>query len=114
MRVLLDECVPKRLRRELRGHEVSTVVEMGWSGVKNGALLRLAASRFECFLTVDRNLQFQQNVVGLAIGVIVMHANGNDLASLRPLVQQVLNVLGRLTAGQVIDVPDPGKQSRSA
>jgi len=80
MRVLLDECVPKRVRQELPGHAVKTVVEMGWSGVKNGELLRRAAVDFDCFLTVDRNLQFQQNVVGLKIGVVVVHAQGNDIA----------------------------------
>ncbi len=62
MRVLLDECVPKRLKRELSGHDVSTVVEMGWSGVKNGKLLALAAAEFDCFLTVDANIENQQHL----------------------------------------------------
>ena len=104
MRVLLDECVPKRVRQELPGHAVKTVVEMGWSGVKNGELLRRASSEFDCFLTVDRNLQFQQNVVGLKIAVIVVHARENDFASLRPLMREVQTALGRLQPGQVVDV----------
>jgi predicted nuclease of predicted toxin-antitoxin system len=104
MRVLLDECVPKRLRQELPGHTVQTVVEMGWSGVKNGALLGLATAEFDCFLTVDRNLQFQQNIVGLKIGVVILHAQGNDLSSLRPLMPKVRSVLDQLTPGQVINV----------
>jgi hypothetical protein len=54
MRVLLDECVPERLRAELTGHAVRTVAEMGWSGIKNGQLLQRAATEFDCFLTVDR------------------------------------------------------------
>jgi predicted nuclease of predicted toxin-antitoxin system len=106
MRVLLDECVPKRLRQELPGHTVKTVVEMGWSGVKNGALLQLATADFDCFLTVDRNLQFQQNVVGLKIGVIILHAQGNDLASLQPLMQKVRTSLEQLTPGQVVSIRD--------
>ena len=61
MRVLLDECFPRALRVELLGHEVTTVAEAGWAGVKNGALLQLAATRFEVLLTVDRNLEYQQN-----------------------------------------------------
>jgi len=62
MRVLLDECVPKRLREELMAHAVRTVAQMAWSGIKNGQLLQKVASAFDCFLTVDRNLQFQQPV----------------------------------------------------
>jgi hypothetical protein len=54
VRVLLDECVPRKLRRELPGHEVKTVAEMGWSCAKNSALLRLAAAEFDVFLTVDQ------------------------------------------------------------
>ncbi len=58
MRLLLDECVPARLRNALRAHEVSTVVQAGWSGVKNGKLLALAAAKFEAFITVDKNLPY--------------------------------------------------------
>jgi predicted nuclease of predicted toxin-antitoxin system len=104
MRVLLDECVPKRLRKELPGHTVHTVVEKGWSGVRNGALLQLATADFDCFLTVDRNLQFQQHVAGLKIGVVILHASRNDFASLQPLMPQVRSILERLAPGQVINV----------
>ena len=63
MRVLLDEQLPRHLTRELRGHEVSTVQQKGWAGLKNGELLRRAADAgFEVFLTADRNLEFQQNL----------------------------------------------------
>src|SRR6266849_1991569 len=65
MRVLLDECVPRALRRELLGHEVKTVAEAGWAGVQNGELLQLAAKQFDLLLTVDRNLEYQQNFAGL-------------------------------------------------
>lgn len=61
MRVLLDECVPRALRQDLPGHDVKTVGEAGWAGVKNGALLRLAETAFDVLLTVDRNLEYQQN-----------------------------------------------------
>ena len=61
MRLLLDESVPAKLRRSLSSHEVRTVVEMGWSGVRNGKLLALAASQFDAFITVDKNLPYQQN-----------------------------------------------------
>ena len=62
MRVLLDECVPRKLKAELADHEVITVTENGWSGFKNGALLAIAALEFDIFLTVDQNLTFQQNL----------------------------------------------------
>jgi predicted nuclease of predicted toxin-antitoxin system len=106
MRVLLDECVPRRMRQELPGHTVKTVVEMGWAGVKNGALLQLATANFDCFVTVDRNLQFQQNVAGLKIGVVILHASGNEYETLRPLMPRVRSALDRLTHGQVVDVGD--------
>lgn len=60
MRLLLDESVPSRLRRSLPEHAVKTVVEMGWSGVKNGQLLTMAAREFDAFITVDKNLPYQQ------------------------------------------------------
>ncbi len=74
MRVLLDECVPKRFRRDLILHVVRTVPEMGWTGIKNGQLLQLASSEFDCFLTVDRNLSFQQHVGHLPLAVVVVEA----------------------------------------
>jgi hypothetical protein len=79
MRVLLDECVPRALRKELLDHEVKTVGEAGWTGVKNGELLQLAAGHFDVLLTVDRSLEYQQNFAGVALSVIVMHASTNRL-----------------------------------
>jgi hypothetical protein len=70
MRILLDECVPRRLKHELGDHEVRTVTEMGWAGMKNGALLQLAAESFDVLLTTDRNLAFQQNTATLCLGVV--------------------------------------------
>lgn len=90
MRVLLDECVPRALRDQLPGHDVKTVSETGWTGVKNGELLRLAADRFDVLLTVDRNLEYQQNFQGAAIAVVVVHARSNDIVALQPLMPEVL------------------------
>src|SRR6266850_1952712 len=74
MRVLLDECLPRRLKADLPDHEVRTAQDEGWSGMKNGALLQVASGRFDVFLTVDRNIPFQQNLRGLKIGVLAMMA----------------------------------------
>lgn len=62
MRVLLDECVPIQVKSSLIGHDVRTVGRMGWAGKKNGELLRLAETRFDVFITVDRSLKQQQNL----------------------------------------------------
>ena len=86
MRLLLDECVPARLRKALPSHQVSTVTQEGWSGVKNGKLLALAAARFDAFITVDKNLPYQQNISPLPVSVFVLDALSNELPYLLPLV----------------------------
>jgi hypothetical protein len=90
LKLFLDECVDRRLARHIAGHDVQTALQMGWTGVKNGALLTLAAARFDVFVTVDRNLAFQQNVASLPMPVIVLHAKSNRLADLIPLVPVLL------------------------
>ena len=84
MRVLLDECVDWRLGRELAPHEVKTARQMGWTTLRNGELLALASVEFDVFVTVDRNLSFQQDIVSFAVAVVVLHARTNRLADLRP------------------------------
>lgn len=106
MRLLLDESVPTRLRRSLTSHSVKTVVEMGWSGVKNGALLALAAGEFDAFLTVDKNLPCQQNLAKLPIALIVLEANSNELVALLPLVPRLEQALGSLKPRTFVRIPD--------
>lgn len=96
MRLLLDESVPAKLRRSLPSHLVRTAVEMGWSGVKNGQLLLLASKDFDAFVTVDKNLPFQQNLAALPIAVLVLDALSNELASLLPLVPALERALVQL------------------
>jgi len=104
VRVLLDECVPKKLRRELPGHRVRTVTEMGWAGTKNGPLLRRAASQFDVFLTVDQGIEFQQSLTELDLSVVVMTAPSNDIDDLRPLMPRVMAALGSVKSGDVLVV----------
>ena len=104
MRVLLDECVPRALGEQLPGHDVKTVAECGWAGVKNGELLRLAAQRFDVLLTVDRNLEYQQNFVGAAVAVVVINAPSNDIAALQPLMPRVLEAIPGAARGKVTNV----------
>ena len=89
MKVLLDECVDWRLARDIAGHEVKATHQMGWSGIKNGELLSLAGKEFDVFVTVDRNLSFQQNLLAFEIAVIVLCASSNRLADLQPLVPKL-------------------------
>lgn len=93
MRVLLDECVDWRLARDIAGHDVKTARQMGWSTIKNGELLALASQEFDVFVTVDRNLSFQQNLVSFSVAVIVLRARTNRLADLRLLIPELLSAI---------------------
>jgi len=104
MRLLLDECVPKRLTRELHGHEAKTVQDMGWAGIKNGALLRLADGQFDALLTVDQGIEYQQNLSGMRISVVIMLAPSNDVDDLRPLLPAVEQILSTLLPGEILRV----------
>jgi hypothetical protein len=96
MRILLDEDLPRRLGALLVGHEYETVPRAGWSGVKNGRLLALAAGRFGVFLSVDGGLEFQQNLATLPVSVVVLEAVSNRLEHLVPLVPNILRELNHL------------------
>lgn len=104
MKVLLDECVPRKVRRELTEHAVLTVTERGWSGIKNGKLLELAETEFEVFLTVDQNLKYQQNLKAFNIGVILLVARNNRLKTLLPLMPEAREALENIKAGDLIRV----------
>ncbi|HEX5886900.1 MAG TPA: DUF5615 family PIN-like protein [Pyrinomonadaceae bacterium] len=101
MKLLLDECVARDLKRDLVGHEVSTVVEAGFGGLENGELLRAAAAEYDVLITVDRNLPFQQNVASLPIAVLVLLGSGITYADLRPLIPQVLDKLAAISPGEI-------------
>jgi hypothetical protein len=104
MRVLLDECVPRKLKRELMGYDALTVAECGWSGVKNGKLLALAEAEFDVFLTVDQNLKFQQNLKAINIAVILLVARNNRLRTLLPLMPETRTTLENIKTGEFVRV----------
>ena len=83
---------------------MKTAGEMGWSGVKNGALLKLAAADFDAFITVDQNLRHQQNLKTLPIAVVVLIARSNELKALLPLVSQLQRVLATLHPCTLVEV----------
>lgn len=94
MRLLLDENLPKRLKQDLKEHEIHTAADKGWTGISNGKLLELlTAAGFDALLTFDKNLQYQQNFSRFTIAVIVLNAPDNSYATLRGLVQKVKDVL---------------------
>ena len=105
MRILLDECIPRPLKRELAGHDVHTVPEMGWSGKKNGELLALmVAQGVEVFVTVDQNLSYQQNPRAANLAVIVLIAASNRLADLFPLMPAMHAALTTIQPGDLVAV----------
>jgi hypothetical protein len=93
VKILLDECVPKRPGRFLLGHEVTTTPDAGWAGTRNGDPLRRAAGQFEIFITVDRNLSFQQNLANLPLPVIVLHSRSNKLRDLKEHISTLQQLL---------------------
>lgn len=100
MRILLDECLDRRLAKEIIGYEVKTVPQMNWAGVKNGKLMQLAEIEFDVFITVDRNLSFQQNLPKYNIAVLVLKAKSNRLADLQPFSKQIIENLPNLEKGK--------------
>jgi hypothetical protein len=104
VRVLIDECIDWRLSRELGEHDVKTAREMGWGTIKNGELLALASREFDAFVTVDRNLSFQQNVASFSIAVFVLRARTNRLVDLQPLAPDLLARLAVARPGTVTHV----------
>ena len=106
MRVLLDECTPRVVKKRLPMHDINTVQEMGWAGVKNGALLTLAAAaHFEVFITTDKNLRYQQKLTGRTFAVLLLPSNQV------PVVERVLPAveaaLQTIRVGDYVEIPLP-------
>ena len=99
MRVLLDECVDRRLAQEITDHDVKTVPEMKWAGIKNGDLLRLAEQQFDVFVPVDRSLAFQQHLPEFNIPIVILQAPTNRLSDLQHLLPELKTLL--------LEIPKP-------
>lgn len=104
MKLLLDECLPKKLKEEFQEHNVMTVPEAGFAGKKNGELLRLIAGKFDCFITIDQNLTYQQNLAHAEIGIIVLQAIDSRQPTLKPLMSKVKESLKTLKPGKIIKI----------
>lgn len=101
MRVLLDENVPVDLAGMLARHEVETVAGLGWTGIKNGELLRRVAGVFDALVSMDRNLEFQQPLRNQPFGVILLRARTNRMAHIAPLVPEIRDALEGLRSGEL-------------
>jgi len=107
MRVLLDECFPRRLGRLLTGFEWSTVQQEGWGGLKNGQLLAAIQGKWDVLLTNDANIPSQQVIVQYAVGVLIVRAFSNDVKELSRWMPDVLKALPEVRKGTVVEVGDP-------
>ncbi|MDB4673491.1 DUF5615 family PIN-like protein [Verrucomicrobiales bacterium] len=104
MRVLLDECLPRRLCRVLEGHEVKTVPQAGLAGFKDGALIGEISDHFDAFITIDSNLEYQQNLSATAFRVIVLTCGSNRYRDLEPLVPEISSALKTMKAGELKNI----------
>lgn len=104
MKVLFDECLPKRLKQAFHGHGIKTVPEMGWAGKTNGELLQLAKGKFETFVTVDQNLQYQQNLETSGMAVVLIRVKNNRYETFKPLIPKIQQVLQTIQAGRLIRI----------
>ena len=107
MRILLDECVNPRVKDAFPNHEVQTVTEMGWGGITNGKLMTLAQQSFDVFLTVDRNLEYQQNLAKLMLGLVVVTVPDNNIRYFKPIFPELLTAAESVRAGQVLHIISP-------
>jgi predicted nuclease of predicted toxin-antitoxin system len=104
MRLLLDECVPRRLRRDFLGHTVSTVEEAGLKGLKNGQLLSGASGHFDVLVTVDKNIPYQQNLHAFNVSILILVAASNRYQELKALVPKALDSLKQIRPSETIRV----------
>ena len=104
MKLLLDECVTNYLKPEFIGHEVSTIEEAGFKGLKNGKLLAAASGKFDVLVTVDQNLRFQQNLQNFEIAILVLKANRSTYPMLKPLMPKAIEILKEIGRGRVLVV----------
>ncbi|OLD84453.1 MAG: hypothetical protein AUF64_01620 [Chloroflexi bacterium 13_1_20CM_54_36] len=106
MRLLLDECVPRKVKYLFSegGHECETVQDAGFSGKENGELLALAEEQFDVFVTIDKNIRYQQNMTGRNIAILIIRPASNDLDDIRPHVPHALIELQSLKPGQLVEV----------
>jgi hypothetical protein len=106
LQLLPDECAPKKLKTFLLayGYQCHTVQEMGWSGIQNGELLVLADPLFDVLVTIDKGIQYQQNMTGRRIAIVIVRGRSNRLADLSPSFSACADIVQSIQPGQVIEI----------
>ena len=107
MKVLIDECLPRKLKAEVNAEFVRTVPEVGWASIQNGALLRLAEQDFDVFLTNDQNLEHQQNLKKFDLAIVVLVARTNDIDDLKPLMPAANEAIKTISATDIVYIKAP-------
>ena len=105
MKILLDECTPHVLKRLLTGYEITTVQDLGWSGITNGSLLQLAEGQFDVLITSDQNLKYQQNLSGRRLSIIQLPSN--QVPTVASLAPDVAAVLATIRSGEFVLIAGP-------
>ncbi len=105
MKILLDECITRKLKKHLSGFEVQTVTEAGLSGFKNGKLLAAAEQMgFDVLLTIDKNIDYQQNINKFNLTLVVFDVFKSNIKYLLPLVPEFLNQLSGFQKGRTYTI----------
>lgn len=104
MKLLLDECVPRRLRKDFIGHATLTIEQAGLKGLKNGSLLREASKEFDVLVTVDKNIEYQQDISNIPVAILILAARTNRYESLSPLIPNALRALETVKKGEIIKI----------
>ena len=103
-KVLVDECLPRRLIRDLHAHHATTVPQRGWAGKKDSELLNLASTEFDVFVTLDSNLAFQQNLSKTPLGIVVLHVKSSRYESLQPVIPALVSAIEKISPSTVIEI----------
>jgi hypothetical protein len=103
MKILLDECTPRIVKKRMPERDISTVQEMGWSGLKNGDLLAMAEGKFDVFITTDKNLRHQQNLTKRGFAVMLLPSN--QVPMVETLISAIEAALDNIQAGEFIEIP---------
>jgi predicted nuclease of predicted toxin-antitoxin system len=100
-RVLFDENMPRKLRHDLAEFDIRTAQEEGWASFRNGELLRRAAERFDVLVTLDHGIEYQQNLTGLRIAVVIVHVRDARLRNVRRLTALIRDAISSVARGEV-------------
>lgn len=105
MQILIDESLPVELAEELPGHDVSTVRDHRWRGLRNGVLLRAAvAAGVRVIISADGSLPYQQNLPKIGIGAVIVRGTHTRMLFLLPLIPKILAAIDAVEIGKVIEV----------